>query len=65
MKTVTRKIILALFLPVIIVIAWASVTTSGKVPSGILPSLPSVGKAFETMVTTGQLQGDLLKKLKL
>ncbi|MGO5020676.1 hypothetical protein ACTQ32_12485 [Roseburia faecis] len=30
MKTVTRKIILALFLPVIIVIAWASVTTSGK-----------------------------------
>lgn len=63
MKTITRKIILALLIPAVIVIAWASVTTSGKIPSGILPSLPSVGKAFETMIGTGQLQGDLLISL--
>lgn len=55
-----RKIIMGLIIPVIIVIAWALVTTYGSIPIGILPSLPLVKQGFVEMVQTGQLKEDLL-----
>lgn len=60
---ITKKIGLGLIIPIIIVIAWIGVTTSGSIPEGILPSLPRVGKAFVSLVESGQLQNDLLVSL--
>lgn len=54
-----RKVILALILPVIVVIAWWYVTTYRAIPAGILPDLPKVKDTFLDMIHTGQLQQDL------
>lgn len=58
-----RKIGLGLMIPIIVVIAWVLVTTYGSIPSGILPTIPKVGKSFVSMVQTGQLQKDLIVSL--
>lgn len=62
-KNVVRKIVLALIIPAIIIIAWYLATTYKDIPVGILPTLPMVGKAFVTMIQTGELQTDLLVSL--
>lgn len=58
-----RQVILGLVIPVIVVIAWVSITTYGSIPTGILPSLPKVGRAFADMVQSGQLKADLMVSL--
>lgn len=63
MNTVIRKTILALVIPIIIVIVWSLMTTYGNIPAGVLPTIPAVGKAFVSMVESGQLQDDLLVSL--
>ncbi|MGN0483779.1 MAG: ABC transporter permease [Lachnospiraceae bacterium] len=59
-KDTIRKIALGLIIPIFIVLAWIYETSFGTVPSGILPSVKMVGDAFHEMLTTGQLQQDLL-----
>lgn len=54
-----RKIILALIIPLIIVLLWWRVTSSGTIAEGILPKISSVGNAFVDMVKSGQLKEDL------
>lgn len=64
MNRVVRKIILAFVIPVIILFVWFFMTTYGNIPTGVLPTIPAVGKAFVDMVKSGQLQEDLLVSLK-
>ena len=60
MKLATlRKIGLALLLPSIIIGVWHYATVYADVPEGILPNLSRVGKAFQTLISSGQLQEDL------
>ena len=63
MNRVVRKIILAFVIPVIILFVWFFMTTYGNIPTGVLPTIPAVGKAFVDMVKSGQLQEDLLVSL--
>lgn len=63
MNRVVRKIILAFVIPVVILLVWFLMTTYGNIPSGVLPTIPAVGKAFVDMVKSGQLQEDLLVSL--
>ena len=64
MKSETiRKTALALVLPVLVIVSWHWVTTSGSVPAGILPGLKRVGTALQGMIHSGQLQQDLLISL--
>lgn len=58
-----RKLVMALIVPAVIVLAWYYVTTYGSVPSGILPGLPKVGSTFRDMLESGQLKGDLIVSL--
>lgn len=58
-----KKIALGLVVPVVILIAWFLATQYGSIPSGILPSISSVGETFANMIKTGQLQQDLLVSL--
>lgn len=62
-KDLSRKIILGLVIPIIIVVLWFYVTTYGSIPTGILPSIPKVGDTFNEMIQSGQLQQDLLVSL--
>lgn len=62
-KGLSRKIILGLVIPIIIVVLWFYVTTYGSIPAGILPSIPKVGNTFNEMILSGQLQQDLLVSL--
>lgn len=55
-----KKVILGMVFPLTVLAAWFYVTTYGSIPSGILPNISKVGKAFQTMVSTGQLQEDLM-----
>ena len=55
-----KKVMLGALLPLIVIAAWFYASTYGSIPSGILPSIPKVGSAFQTMISTGQLQEDLL-----
>lgn len=55
----TKKTLLSLLIPFIVVIAWYYTTNFTDTPSSILPSIGKVGKAFQSMVGTGQLQQDL------
>ena len=63
MKSVIRKTILALILPLVIVAAWIYATTFLQIPAGILPSIPQVWSAGVEMISSGQLQSDLLISL--
>lgn len=63
MNDTIRKIILALIVPIVVVIAWALATKYGNIPAGVLPTIPMVGKAFTSMVQSRQLQSDLLVSL--
>ncbi len=54
-----KKTLLSLLIPILIVIAWFYTTNFTDTPSSILPSIGKVGKAFQGMVTAGQLQQDL------
>lgn len=63
MKTIVRKTIVALIIPIILILAWFYATTRGNIPDGILPSISKVWQAFLEMVESGQLQGDLLVSL--
>lgn len=58
-----RKILLALLVPVLVVLAWYYVTTYGSIPEGILPAIPKVGNTFSGMVESGQLKADLAVSL--
>lgn len=62
-KDLTRKTILGILIPTIVIIFWYLVTSFGSVPEGILPSIPKVGETFVEMVQSGQLQQDLLVSL--
>lgn len=62
-KNLMRQIILGFVIPVIIVIGWFCITTFGSIPTGLLPNIPKVGRAFVNMVQTGQLKADLLVSL--
>lgn len=55
-----RKILLGFLIPVIVVAFWLYATTYGGIPTGILPGIPKVGKAFSGMLESGQLQQDLI-----
>lgn len=59
-KQGARKWILGLFLPVLVIVAWALVTIYGSIPSGILPSMSRVKDAFKSMIESGQLWQDLV-----
>lgn len=55
-----RKVFLALLIPAIIVGVWFYATTYMDIPRGILPSIPDVGNKFIEMISSGQLQEDIL-----
>lgn len=59
MRTV-RKTALAFVVPILIVLLWFYATTYGGIPAGILPDIPKVGRAFQTVLESGQLQQDLI-----
>ena len=63
MKSVIRKTILALILPLVIVAAWIYATTFLQIPAGILPGIPQVWSTCLEMISSGQLQSDLLISL--
>lgn len=63
MKTVIRKTILALVVPLAIVLAWFYTTTFTQIPKGILPTIPDVGQTFLEMIQSGQLQTDILTSI--
>ena len=50
MKTIVRKTIVALIIPIILILAWFYATTRGNIPDGILPSISKVWQAFLEMV---------------
>lgn len=58
-----RKIGIGFVVPVIIVAIWWYATTFGEIPVGILPNLPLVGKTFQEMWISGELQQDILISL--
>lgn len=63
MKKIYTKIgraFFSLLLPFMIVIGWDLITTYGDKPTSIMPTLGMIGRAFCTMVKSGQLQEDLL-----
>ncbi len=62
-NTLCKKAVLGLIVPIVVVLLWWWATSTGKIPSSLLPTLPMVGTAFIDMVKTGQLQEDLLISL--
>lgn len=63
MKRIT-KILLALIPPAVVVTLWIYATESGNVPQAILPRISSVGQAFITTLSNGQLLNDLKESLE-
>lgn len=64
MKTDTiKRWLIALILPAAVLVVWFIVTTYGSIPAGILPGIPKVGATFRDMISSGQLQGDLMVSL--
>lgn len=57
---IARKTTLGLLIPILIFILWIYETTFGTIPAGILPSLGMVKDALKSMISSGQLQQDLL-----
>ncbi|MGN0600703.1 MAG: ABC transporter permease [Oscillospiraceae bacterium] len=58
-----KNILLGLIPPIIVIAAWSYATNIGNVPQAILPKISSVGSAFLTTVSSGQLQNDLKESL--
>lgn len=58
-----RKLLLGIFFPICVIIAWFLATTYGNIPAGILPAITKVGETLKAMVESGQLQEDLLVSL--
>ena len=61
--SVTKRILFALVIPFLVIIAWYLATSRGSIPVGILPTIPMVGEGFKEMVKSGQLQTDLTVSL--
>lgn len=59
MKKVT-DLLLAILIPIIVVILWHIVTSSGRIPEVVLPSISGVGNAFIKNIDSGELQSDLI-----
>lgn len=59
MKNKIENILLMMMLPVIVFIAWHYVTTTGKVPTLILPTIKSVWETILFQLTKGTLLKDL------
>ncbi|MGN0656440.1 MAG: ABC transporter permease [Ruminiclostridium sp.] len=59
-KINVKKILLALIPPLVIVLLWYYVTNFTEIPASILPKISMVAEAFAEMLSTGQLQEDLL-----
>lgn len=55
-----NKVVIGFIAPVIIVFAWWYATTFGDIPVGILPDIPRVWDTTKEMISTGQLQEDLV-----
>lgn len=62
-KEITRKTLLAILIPAVIVLAWYIFTTYSNVPAGILPTIPMAGSAFSEMLKSGELYDDLMVSL--
>lgn len=58
-----KNIILGLITPLVVIVIWVYATSSGAVPSSLLPTLSMVKDAFVDMTNSGQLQSDLLLSL--
>lgn len=63
MENVGKKIVLAFILPVIIIVAWWFATKDGGIPVGILPPISLVKQGLIEMITSGELQQDLVVSL--
>jgi sulfonate transport system permease protein len=63
MKKKTKKIIFAFIPPVVILLLWWGVTSKEVFPVSLLPTLQMVKQAFSDMISSGQLQSDLLISL--
>ena len=59
MKTIVRRVVLALIIPTAIVVFWIYAKATMDIPDGILPTITAVGEAFVEMASSGQLWGDL------
>ena len=59
MKSIIRKIVLALLIPAAVVVLWIWAKATRDIPDGILPTIPAVGRAFVEMASSGQLWEDL------
>lgn len=55
-----KKLLLAFIPPIIILSFWYYVTNFTDIPASILPKISMVGAAFKDMLSSGQLQEDLL-----
>lgn len=62
-KNLFFKILLGLLLPIVVLIVWFVSTSSGSIPSSLLPTLQMVKNAFLDMTASGQLQSDILISL--
>lgn len=58
-----KKYVIGILLPVLIVLTWWGVTSTGNIPPSILPTLPEVGNAFTDMCRSGEMQKDLIASL--
>ncbi len=61
--SISKRIVLGIALPIVILVLWWLVTENSIIPPSLLPTLQSVKEAFVEMSQSGQLQNDLLISL--